>query len=54
MIVIVALKTRAIISVRVEDPAVAKEVRKLATWGGGVLAQFPNHQHGIWQQSDLY
>ena len=53
MIVIVALKTRAI-SVRVEDPAVAKEVRKLATWGGGVLAQFPNHQHGIWQQSDLY
>jgi hypothetical protein len=35
MIVIVGLKTRSIISMRVKDLIVAKEVRKLATWGGG-------------------
>ncbi|KAL5331084.1 hypothetical protein ACEPPN_000613 [Leptodophora sp. 'Broadleaf-Isolate-01'] len=34
MIVIVGLKTRSIISMRVKDLIVAKEVRKLATWGG--------------------
>ncbi|PVH85176.1 alkaline phytoceramidase [Cadophora sp. DSE1049] len=44
MIVIVGMKTRAIISVRVEDPAVAKEVRRLAIWGGVIFIS----GFGIW------
>lgn len=38
MVVLVATKTRSIISHRVEDPAVKKEVRKLARWGSGMLS----------------
>ncbi|KAH6714718.1 ceramidase [Leptodontidium sp. MPI-SDFR-AT-0119] len=44
MIVIVGLKTRSIISMRVKDLIVAKEVRKLATWGGVIFIS----GFGIW------
>ncbi|CZT10101.1 related to YPC1-Alkaline Ceramidase [Rhynchosporium agropyri] len=44
MIVAVGQKTRSIISSRVENPAVAKEVRKLATWGGVIFVS----GFGIW------
>ncbi|KAL2071737.1 hypothetical protein VTL71DRAFT_12972 [Oculimacula yallundae] len=44
MIAVVGIKTRAIISTRVEDRAVAKEVRKLATWGGVIFIS----GFGIW------
>ncbi|PBP19980.1 hypothetical protein BUE80_DR009213 [Diplocarpon rosae] len=37
MIILVGERTRSIISARVEDPAVAKEVKKLATWGAGIF-----------------
>jgi dihydroceramidase len=35
MVVLVGLQTRSIISHRVADPDVKKEVRKLVTWGSG-------------------
>ena len=35
MVVLVGLQTRSIISHRVADPAVKKEVRKLVWWGSG-------------------
>ena len=35
MVVLVGLKTRSIISDRVADPVVKKEVRKLVWWGSG-------------------
>lgn len=40
MVVLVGTKTRSIISHRVEDPAVKKEVRKLVRWGSGMSSLF--------------
>ncbi|KAI6711330.1 hypothetical protein JHW43_006160 [Diplocarpon mali] len=37
MIILVGGKTRSIITARVEDPAVAKEVKNLAAWGAGIF-----------------
>ncbi|KFY28983.1 hypothetical protein V493_02621 [Pseudogymnoascus sp. VKM F-4281 (FW-2241)] len=37
MVVLVGLKTRSIISHRVEDPVVKKEVRKLVWWGSAIF-----------------
>jgi len=37
MIAIVGIKTRSIISARVPDPLVRKEVKKLATWGAVIF-----------------
>ncbi|EKD20913.1 alkaline phytoceramidase [Drepanopeziza brunnea f. sp. 'multigermtubi' MB_m1] len=44
MIVLVGQKTRMVITQRVSDPAVAKEVRKLALWGGIIFIS----GFGIW------
>jgi dihydroceramidase len=41
MVVLVGLKTRSIISDRVADPVVKKEVRKLVWWGSG-MSSFPS------------
>ncbi|KFY13363.1 hypothetical protein V492_03316 [Pseudogymnoascus sp. VKM F-4246] len=37
MVVLVGIKTRSIISARVSDPAVKKEVRKLSRWGSVIF-----------------
>lgn len=42
MIAAVGIKTRTIINARVSDQAVRKDVKRLATWGGGTyLTSFP-------------
>jgi len=38
MIAIVGIKTRSIISARVSDKSVRREVKKLATWGAGIFS----------------
>lgn len=41
MIVLVGIQTRSIISHRVSDPVVKKEVRKVVTWGSGMSITSP-------------
>jgi len=50
MICLVGIQTRSIISHRVLDPAVRKEVTKLATWGGIIFVG----GYGIWNLDNAF